>query len=202
METIASPQPLPRNTKRARHRYNPIQKVGSSLQSRSSTEHPSASKLVDIAAFVVASFWPQHSNSCLPLHDFIELTLRRGYISYSTLQAALFYICRCHRKLLSKQQSRFFRCGRRAFLAALIVSNKFLQDKYISNSAWSSATGLGVEEICRIEYEFLDTIDYRLYISPEKFSSWTRFLLLSVYKLSQTKTSTSKLKQKCSIESS
>ncbi|CAJ0924033.1 3075_t:CDS:2 [Entrophospora sp. SA101] len=38
-------------------------------------------------------------------------------------------------------------CGRRMFLASLIIASKYLQDKNYSNTAWSKICGLQVEEI-------------------------------------------------------
>ncbi|KAG0287524.1 hypothetical protein BGZ97_007077 [Linnemannia gamsii] len=56
-------------------------------------------------------------------------------------------------------------CGRRMFLAALILASKFQQDRTYSNKAWSKISGLPVSEINLNEIAFLALIDYRLFVS-------------------------------------
>ncbi|ORX89206.1 hypothetical protein K493DRAFT_305956 [Basidiobolus meristosporus CBS 931.73] len=54
--------------------------------------------LVDVAAMIIESIWPNHSASTktkiLPLRVFIRETLQRSRTSFSTLQTALFYLFR------------------------------------------------------------------------------------------------------------
>nr|CAG8512379.1 7360_t:CDS:2 [Entrophospora candida]CAG8572073.1 12038_t:CDS:2 [Entrophospora candida] len=64
-------------------------------------------------------------------------------------------------------------CGRRMFLASLIVASKYLQDNNYSNNAWSKISGLSLKEINSIERRFLQLIVYNLYVSEEVFNNWT-----------------------------
>ncbi|CAJ0847458.1 17520_t:CDS:2 [Entrophospora sp. SA101] len=59
-------------------------------------------------------------------------------------------------------------CGRRMFLASLIVASKYLQDNNYSNNAWSKISGLSLKEINSIERRFLQLIVYNLYVSEEE----------------------------------
>ncbi|KAG0250841.1 hypothetical protein BG011_008051 [Mortierella polycephala] len=63
-------------------------------------------------------------------------------------------------------------CGRRMFLAALILASKFQQDRTYSNKAWSKISGLPVSEINANEIAFLSLIDYRLFVPQAVFQKW------------------------------
>ncbi|KAF9179799.1 hypothetical protein BGZ51_004500 [Haplosporangium sp. Z 767] len=67
-------------------------------------------------------------------------------------------------------------CGRRMFLAALILASKFQQDRTYSNKAWSKISGLPVSEINVNEITFLNLIDYRLFVSQVVFQKWVTIL--------------------------
>ncbi|KAF9099263.1 hypothetical protein BGX29_007191 [Mortierella sp. GBA35] len=67
-------------------------------------------------------------------------------------------------------------CGRRMFLAALILASKFQQDRTYSNKAWSKISGLPVAEINVNEITFLSLIDYRLFVSQAVFQKWVTIL--------------------------
>ncbi|KAI1320559.1 hypothetical protein EDD11_000521 [Mortierella claussenii] len=67
-------------------------------------------------------------------------------------------------------------CGRRMFLAALILASKFQQDRTYSNKAWSKISGLPVSEINLNEITFLALIDYRLFVSQAVFQKWVTIL--------------------------
>ena len=67
-------------------------------------------------------------------------------------------------------------CGRRMFLAALILASKFQQDRTYSNKAWSKISGLPVSEINLNEITFLSLIDYRLFVSQAVFQKWVGIL--------------------------
>ncbi|KAL1916541.1 uncharacterized protein VTP21DRAFT_5732 [Calcarisporiella thermophila] len=202
------PLPAPVSAKRCgpirgshhqQHRFNPLRRVQTQPLPQSSAQEDSAdgpivrpfvSNLVDIAALVIGSIWPQKTINpkVLALRDFIEVTLRRSRTSYSTFQTALFYICRVRNKIVAYRRddvpvNDLVKCGRRMFVGALIVANKFLQDKNYRNRAWSKITSLSNLEVNEIERTFLRLIDYNLYLTSEVFSSWTGFLLSQATKL-------------------
>ncbi|KAI9280445.1 hypothetical protein BY458DRAFT_500700 [Sporodiniella umbellata] len=63
-------------------------------------------------------------------------------------------------------------CGRRMFLASLMLASKYLHDRNYQNKAWAQLTGLKLEEINAAEMAFLHLIDYRLYVSKPTFDQW------------------------------
>lgn len=123
----------------------------------------------------------------LPLRTFIQETLRRSRTSYYTLQVALYYLilikpCVPDRDFTMEQSdntiaSRALQCGRRMFLAALILASKYLQDRNYSARAWSKISGLNTAEINQNEMAFLKAVNFRLHITDAIFQRWTDIVL-------------------------
>ncbi|KAI9288448.1 cyclin-domain-containing protein [Umbelopsis sp. AD052] len=149
-------------------------------------------KLVETTSAVIdAIWWPSietQNVKVVSTAQFVREILKRSKSTYSTLQAALYYIFRIKQKImdrmaerntLSAQQSSpqdCIFCGRRMFLAAVMVASKFLQDKTYRNSAWAKISGLTTSEISYSEMAFLKLIDFRLFISKDTFEMWHRML--------------------------
>ncbi|OOQ82005.1 G1/S-specific cyclin Pcl5 [Penicillium brasilianum] len=154
--------------------------------------------LVDTASQIVEIIWPLSaaasrsdaatgSKGVLPLRTFIQETLRRSRTSYSTLQVALYYLIKIKPHVPShdftKEQPRnqscmrAMQCGRRMFLAALILASKYLQDRNYSARAWSKISGLNTLEINQNELMFLEAVGWRLHISEATFQRWTDLVL-------------------------
>ncbi|KAG0339933.1 hypothetical protein BG004_006610 [Podila humilis] len=83
----------------------------------------------------------------------------------------------CSATSSNSQSSRIIYCGRRTFLAALMVASKYLQDRNYSNRAWAKISGLSIKEINANELIFLKIIDYSLFVSHETFMRWTGLLV-------------------------
>jgi len=123
----------------------------------------------------------------LPLRRYIEETLRRSRTSYSTLQVALYYLILIKSHVpkhdFTMQQPadcamlRSMQCGRRMFLAALILASKYLQDRNYSAKAWSKMSGLRTSEINNNERMFLKAVNWQLHITDEVFKRWTDVVL-------------------------
>ncbi|KAJ5092632.1 hypothetical protein NUU61_007502 [Penicillium alfredii] len=154
--------------------------------------------LVDTASQIVEGIWPlsaaasrSHaatgSKGVLPLRTFIQETLRRSRTSYSTLQVALYYLIKIKPHVpvydFTKEQPREqpapreMQCGRRMFLASLILASKYLQDRNYSARAWSKISGLNTVEINHNEILFLKAVGWRLHISEVTFQRWTELVL-------------------------
>jgi len=148
----------------------------------------------DSATQMVEVIWPlsmvpssaiegSSGRSVLPLRTYIEETLRRSRTSYSTLQVALYYLILIKpwvpkRDFTMEQTSscpanRALMCGRRMFLAALILASKYLQDRNYSAKAWSKMSGLPVKEINANERAFLAKIGWKLHVAKPLFDRWT-----------------------------
>lgn len=67
-------------------------------------------------------------------------------------------------------------CSRRIFLASIMVSSKFLQDRTFSNRAWSKISGLNVRELSIVERRLLTALDFDLNVREQDWSLWTHYL--------------------------
>lgn len=65
---------------------------------------------------------------------------------------------------------------RRTFIAALVLANKFAQDKCYSNRTWAKLVGLKPREISRCERALGDTLRWRLWVctTPESHARLRR----------------------------
>ncbi|KAI9000032.1 cyclin PHO80-like protein, partial [Gaertneriomyces semiglobifer] len=127
---------------------------------------------------------PNCSTKLVPLRQFVSQLLERSRTSWTTLQLTLFYLLRIRNtkpKHLNTSPNAppanpLSHCGRRMFLAALMVAQKWAQDKNYSAKAWSQITGLKCSDLCALERAFLERIDWKLFINAEKFTLWNRAL--------------------------
>ncbi|GAB0132066.1 hypothetical protein EsDP_00000514 [Epichloe bromicola] len=152
--------------------------------------------LVDSSTQIVEAIWPLSSAVCrselgskavLPLRTFIQETLRRSRTSYSTLQVALYYLILIKPHVPQhnftteqpddRHADRALQCGRRMFLAALMLASKYLQDRNYSARAWSKISGLNTQEINQNEIAFLVAVNWKLHITDGVFQRWTDIVL-------------------------
>lgn len=152
--------------------------------------------LADSSTQIVETIWPLSSVVCrselgskavLPLRTFIQETLRRSRTSYSTLQVALYYLILIKPHVPKhnftteqpddRHADRALQCGRRMFLAALILASKYLQDRNYSARAWSKISGLNTQEINQNEISFLLAVNWKLHIADDVFQRWTEIVL-------------------------
>lgn len=151
--------------------------------------------LVDSAAIIIETVWPSSSESTcyisqsLPLKRFIQETLRRSRTSYSTLQLALYYIIRIKQSIydtraynrsignvVKRNENLGLRCGRRAFLSALMIASKYVQDRNYSIRAWGKISGLPVPELCENEQLFLSTMGWNAHVKHTIYERWSGVL--------------------------
>ncbi|KAJ8610657.1 hypothetical protein MRB53_038436 [Persea americana] len=149
-------------------------------------------RLVDSGVQLLHTIWPRsdcHSgNASLEVgqrHGFSELrtfvreTLKRTNTSHSTLQVTLFNLVLLKAKVGIRPDADVapvFQCGRRMFLAALMLASKYLQDRNFSAKAWSKMSGLSTQEINLNETSFLRAVDFRLHIEQGAFEKWTALI--------------------------
>ncbi|CAO3616305.1 unnamed protein product [Cunninghamella blakesleeana] len=138
--------------------------------------------LVDVSVDIIDSIWPTPNHAkVVATKGFIREILKRSKTTYFMLQISLFYIFRAKRVVQSKLRmpasertylDGLMCCGRRMFLASLMVASKYIHDKSYRNKAWADASGLSLKEINASELAFLQMIDYHLYVSKPTFEKW------------------------------
>lgn len=171
-----------------------------SLVRQSERKENFVDSLVDTTTQMIETIWPLSVLSCgretilggkqqnlIGLRVFVQEVLRRSKTSYSTLQVALYYLiliqsCIPKHDFTMEQSEdspacRSMQCGRRMFLAALILASKYLQDRNFSARAWSKISGLQTCEINSNEMAFLSAVNWKLHIPQPVFDKWTDIVL-------------------------
>ncbi|KAI2634821.1 hypothetical protein GGS26DRAFT_525341 [Hypomontagnella submonticulosa] len=190
------PQELRQNPRRTNSSSTTRTGCPPSLVRQSDRKVNFVDSLVDSSTQIVEAIWPLSSvfhrqelghKAVLPLRTFIQETLRRSRTSYSTLQVALYYLILVkphvpnHDFTMEQPDdvhaSRVLQCGRRMFLAALILASKYLQDRNYSARAWSKISGLATQEINQNEMAFLVAVNWKLHITDDVFKRWTEIVL-------------------------
>ncbi|KAL8826918.1 MAG: hypothetical protein Q9191_003505 [Dirinaria sp. TL-2023a] len=131
---------------------------------------------------------PTDKQRLIGLRTFVQEVLKRSKTSYSTLLVALHYLivlmpCVPRYGNFTMEQiddsegCRAMQCGRRMFLAALILASKYLQDRNYSTRAWGKISGLKICEINTNEKVFLAAINWRLHFPSSLFQRWENIVL-------------------------
>ena len=164
------------------------------------SDHADEPSPEDTSTQMLETIWPLSVLSCgrdtalgakrqnlLGLRTFVEEVLKRSKTSYSTLQVALYYLiliqsCLPRHDLTMEQLEdsgayRAMQCGRRMFLAALILASKYLQDRNFSARAWSKISGLSTSEINANELAFLSAVQWKLHVPKEIFERWENIVM-------------------------
>ncbi|KAI9485255.1 MAG: cyclin-domain-containing protein [Benjaminiella poitrasii] len=64
----------------------------------------------------------------------------------------------------------------RLFIVALMLANKFLDDNTFTNKTWSEVSGMKVHDLNIMEAEFLEALDYKLFVREYEYNTWKRLL--------------------------
>ena len=151
--------------------------------------------LIDTTTQTIETIWPlsiahgraNTDQNLIGLRTFVQEVLRRSKTSYSTLLVAIYYLVVVMSGLpkddftmeqkIDSDGFRAMQCGRRMFLAALILASKYLQDRNYSTRAWSKISGLKVIEINTNEKAFLAAVNWKLHMPEPLFQRWERIVL-------------------------
>ncbi|KAF9946463.1 hypothetical protein BGZ70_003210 [Mortierella alpina] len=95
-------------------------------------------------------------------------------LSSSVILLSLKYI----QKLLKNNPSIHGQQGSefRLFTVSLMLANKFLDDNTFTNKTWSDVTGISVKEINVMEMEFLNQVQFSLFVSEAEYLDWLHSL--------------------------
>ncbi|KAK3828755.1 MAG: cyclin-domain-containing protein [Benniella sp.] len=105
-------------------------------------------------------------------------------LSSSVILLSLKYI----QKLLKNNPSIHGQQGSefRLFTVSLMLANKFLDDNTFTNKTWSEVTGINVKEINVMEMEFLNQVQFSLFVSEAEYLDWLHSLETWLKQHSQT----------------
>lgn len=128
---------------------------------------------------VPSSAGPAFKKFCLKV-------LTATQLSSSVILLALKYI----QKLLKNNPSIHGQQGSefRLFTVSLMLANKFLDDNTFTNKTWSEVTGINVKEINVMEMEFLNQVQFSLFVSEAEYLDWLHSLETWLKQQGQTQT--------------
>ncbi|KAG2237654.1 hypothetical protein BDF21DRAFT_378191 [Thamnidium elegans] len=66
----------------------------------------------------------------------------------------------------------------RLFIVALMLANKFLDDNTFTNKTWSDVSGMKVRDLNIMEAEFLEALEYNLFVRKDDYDNWKHLLEL------------------------
>eukprot|EP00128_Syssomonas_multiformis_P005365 Colp12_sorted_trinity150504_noHs@14822 len=125
-------------------------------------------KLIDFAdVYLQSTFQEVYSPS---FKGFMTEVLKKTDCALSTFIVALMYLQQLARLLNVKDSDP--RCVHRLFLVGLLTASKYLDDFVVRNVDWAELANVDVRSVNAIEREFLQFLNYDLYISVERYQSF------------------------------
>lgn len=109
----------------------------------------------------------------ISINDYIERLFKYGKVSEEIFIFVLIYIdkvCGNHKINLNYNNIH------KLIFASFIVSIKFNEDNYYSTNFYSKLGGVSKKEIIILEYEFLNLIDFKLFIDEKLFNKYKQNL--------------------------
>ena len=110
----------------------------------------------------------------ISINDYIERLLKYGHVSEEIFILVLIYIDRLYRN--HKINLNYYNIHK-LILASFIVTIKFHEDECYSLNYYAKLGGISKKEIIKLEYDFLNLLDFRLYISEELYLKYNNYLL-------------------------
>jgi hypothetical protein len=112
-----------------------------------------------------------YKSSCLPrisLEDYILKVWKEVHLEVSIIVVAFIYVWRLvHYKYVS------LTCltSHRLMITATFVAGKFMEDEVPSSRSFAMSGGVTVAELCRMERDFVSTLDWKLFVSKIEYDS-------------------------------
>ncbi|KAH8111443.1 cyclin-domain-containing protein [Phellopilus nigrolimitatus] len=105
---------------------------------------------------------------------FMQKLLETTQVSQSVIVLSLHYIFRLKERndfTLGKPGSEF-----RVAVCALMLANKFVDDNTYTNKTWSDVSAIPLDELNKMEREFLLGVGFRLFVDEPTYDSWLNLL--------------------------
>ena len=107
----------------------------------------------------------------ITIYDYINRIITYTEIEENTLICSLIYIDKLEQK---KQVTKFN--VHRIFFSAILSSIKYNEDEYFNNEYYAKVAGVTINELNKMEYDFLVLLDFNLYIEPNTFNDYKMLL--------------------------
>lgn len=102
------------------------------------------------------------------LTAFFNRILKHSKLQKGTFIALMIYLDKAVEKILLNKYN-----VHRLILGALVCSMKYTCDRCFNNLYFAKLGGITPEEMCNIEFSFLEILDYNLYISDDEYSKYS-----------------------------
>ena len=105
---------------------------------------------------------------------FLGKILNLTSVSCTCLILSLKYAQLYYRKKLSFSTTKQMEDNQfRIFVVSIMLANKYTEDHPYTSKAWSTLSGMPINEINEMECEFLSLLGHDLYVSESEFREWT-----------------------------
>ena len=107
----------------------------------------------------------------ISLSKYIDRICRYASLHEDALICALIYI---DRYLLASRVDLTAHEIHRLFLIAAVSASKFLNDDFFENRYYAEIGGISINEFNFLEIDFMETINYSLYVDKDLYSRYSR----------------------------
>ena len=128
--------------------------------------------IIDIKLEVINSFSNLETPS-ITVAAYIERLLKYFKIEGSTLTISLIYLIRICKAGDFKLSKNSFHSS---FLISLALATKYNEDVHFRNNYYAQIGGVSLETFNSLEREYLNIINYKLYIKKEEYTQYSSYL--------------------------
>ena len=113
-----------------------------------------------------------HKKPKISILEYINRIIKYTYLEKSSLIVSLIYLDRiCQNDILLTDYNIH-----RLLLISIIISIKINEDKIFGNNYYAEVGGISIKEFNSIESDFVNYINYYLFVTEEEFFKYKRFL--------------------------
>ena len=110
----------------------------------------------------------------ISIEKYLLRLVSHSKMEISTLILILIYIDKICKN--NKFRLNFFNIHK-FIVTSMLVSIKYNEDDFFSNSFYAKVGGVSITELNHLEYEFLSLIDFDLYVDDDLYSKYSNYIL-------------------------
>jgi hypothetical protein len=110
----------------------------------------------------------------ISIEKYLVRLVSHSKMEISTLILILIYIDKICKN--NKFRLNFFNIHK-FIVTSMLVSIKYNEDDFFSNSFYAKVGGVSITELNHLEYEFLSLIDFDLYVDDDLYSKYSNYIL-------------------------
>ncbi|TXT05021.1 hypothetical protein VHUM_03841 [Vanrija humicola] len=125
-----------------------------------------------------AGLLPHQLQPNLAFRQFVYSVLHSTQVSFSVTILALMYTYK-YKKIMALGQRLPYKhevSEAQGFVTGLMLANKYLDDNTYTNTTWAQFLGIPVKDVNEYELDWLDALQFNLYVKPDDFENWRSML--------------------------